>query len=76
MKNIEILAVKVKKATERLKRLTDENLKLKLEVEYLRKESACGRKQTSEYVVLRKNTEEAATKIERIIKKIDTAKVS
>jgi hypothetical protein len=76
MENIEILAVKVKKAAERLRRLTDENLKLKLEVEYLRKESERGRKQAGEYVVLRKNTEEAAAKIERIIKKIDTAKVS
>jgi regulator of replication initiation timing len=76
MGNIEILAVKVKKATERLKRLTDENLKLKLEVECLRKESERGRKHAVEYAVLRKNTEEAATKIERIIKKIDTTKVS
>jgi regulator of replication initiation timing len=76
MGNIDILAVKVKKAVDRLKRLTDENLKLKLEVEYLRKESERGRKQASEYVVLRKNTEESAAKIERIIKKIDTAKVS
>jgi regulator of replication initiation timing len=76
MGDIEILAVKVKKATEKLKRLIDENLKLKLEVEYLRKESERGRKQASEYAVLRKNTEEAAARIERIIKKIDTAKVS
>ncbi|MDR0820393.1 MAG: hypothetical protein LBN19_02580 [Endomicrobium sp.] len=76
MENIEILAVKVKKAAERLRRLTDENLKLRLEVEYLRKESERGRKQAGEYVSLRKNTEEAAAKIERIIKKIDTAKVS
>jgi regulator of replication initiation timing len=76
MENIEILAVKVKKAAERLKRLADENLKLKLEVEYLRKESERGRKHAGEYAVLRKNTEEAAAKIERIIKKIDTAKVS
>jgi regulator of replication initiation timing len=76
MGNIEILAVKIKKATERLKRLIDENFKLKLEVECLRKESERGRKHSGEYAMLRKNTEEAAAKIERIIKKIDTAKVS
>jgi regulator of replication initiation timing len=76
MENIEILAVKVKKVTERLKRLTDENLKLKLEVECLRRESERGRKHAGEYVMLRKNTEEAAAKIEKIIKKIDTAKGS
>jgi regulator of replication initiation timing len=76
MENVEILAIKVKKAAERLKRLTDENFKLKLEVEYLRKENELGRKQSGKYAVLRKNTAEAAAKIERIIKKIDTAKVS
>ncbi|MCA6079463.1 hypothetical protein [Candidatus Endomicrobiellum agilis] len=75
MKDIEILALKIKKTAEKLRKLTDENLKLKLEVEYLRKESERGRKQSSEYVVLRKNAEAAVTKIERIIKKIDTVKV-
>jgi regulator of replication initiation timing len=76
MGNIEILAVKVKKATERLKRLAEENLKLKLEVKCLRKESESGREHAGEYSVLKKNTEEAAAKIERVIKKIDTIKVS
>jgi regulator of replication initiation timing len=76
MKNIEILAAKVKKAAERLKRLTDENLKLKLEMECLRKESERGMKHAGEYAMLRKNTEEAAAKIEKIIKRIDTVKVS
>jgi regulator of replication initiation timing len=76
MGNVEILAVKIKKATERLKRLTDENFKLKLEVKCLRKESESDRKHAGEYSVLKKNTEEAAVKIERIIKKIDTTKVS
>jgi regulator of replication initiation timing len=76
MENVEVLAVKVKKAAERLKKLADENLKLKLEVEYLRKESERVRKQAGEYAGLRKNTEEAVAKIGRIIKKIDTTKVS
>jgi regulator of replication initiation timing len=70
MGNIEILAAKVKKVAERLKRLTDENLELKLEVECLRKWSERGRKHVGEYAMLRKNTEEAAAKIERIIKKL------
>ena len=75
MGNIEVLALKVRKAAEKLKKLTDENLKLKLEVEYLRKESDRVRKQSSEYMALKKSSEEAADKIERIIKKIDTVKV-
>lgn len=76
MGNIEILAVKIKKTAERLKRLADENLKLKLELECLRKESELCRKRAGEHTMLRKNIEAAAIKIERIIKKIDTAKVS
>jgi hypothetical protein len=76
MGNIEILSLKVKKAVERLKRLSDENNKLRVEVEYLRKESERNKKQFSEYVILRKNTEMVVAKIERIIKKIDTTKVS
>ncbi|MCA6071309.1 MAG: hypothetical protein LE168_02815 [Endomicrobium sp.] len=76
MGNIEILATMVKKATERLKKLSDENHKLKVEIEYLRKESERSRRQAGEYLVLRRNADEAVTKIERIIKKIDTAKVS
>jgi regulator of replication initiation timing len=76
MGNVEILAVKVKKTTEKLRKLADENNKLKLEVEYLRKENERNKRQFGEYLVLRKNTEAAVIKIERIIKKIDTAKVS
>ncbi|GHT37590.1 hypothetical protein AGMMS49593_04990 [Endomicrobiia bacterium] len=76
MENIDILAVKVKKTAEKLKKITDENNKLKLEVEYLRKDNERNKRQFGEYLVLRKNTEAAVVKIERIIKKIDTAKVS
>ncbi|GHT34445.1 hypothetical protein AGMMS49592_4280 [Endomicrobiia bacterium] len=75
MENIDILAVKVKKTAEKLKKITDENNKLKLEVEYLRKDNERNKRQFGEYLVLRKNTEAAVIKIERIIKKIDTAKV-
>ncbi|MDR3275572.1 MAG: hypothetical protein LBS81_06475 [Endomicrobium sp.] len=74
MDNIEILTVKVKKTVEKLKILIEENHKFRLELEYLRKEHERIRKQVSEYVILKKNAEEAAVKIERIIKKIDTAK--
>lgn len=76
MENVEILAVKVRKITERLKKLSEENHKLKVELEYLRKENERSRRQVGEYLVLKRNADEVATKIERIIKKIDTARVS
>ncbi len=76
MENIEILAVKVKKTAENLKKFTNENHKLKLEVEYLLKENERNKGLASEYASLKRNTEEAAARIERIMKKIDTAKVS
>ncbi|MDR3196196.1 MAG: hypothetical protein LBT58_05425 [Endomicrobium sp.] len=75
MENIEILTVKVKKAAENLRKITNENHKLKLEVEYLRKENERNRGVVSEYAALKRNAQEAASRIERIMKKIDTAKV-
>ena len=75
MGNLDILAVKVKKKAEKLKKLTDENLRLKAEVDFLRKENELNRKKVSEYAVLKENSENAAVKIERILKKIDTVKV-
>jgi seryl-tRNA synthetase len=75
MKNIEILFVKVKKTVEKLKKLTAENHKLKVELEYLRNENERTKKQVGEYLFLKRHTEEAVVKIERIIKKIDTSKV-
>ncbi|MCL2335683.1 MAG: hypothetical protein FWC57_06430 [Endomicrobia bacterium] len=72
MGNIEILSLKVKKAAERLKKLNDENLRLKAEVEFLRKESEINGKKIGEYAALKANAESAAVKIERILKKIDT----
>jgi hypothetical protein len=76
MCNIDILAIKVKKSVEKLKKLSDENYRLRLELEYLRKESERSKIQIGKYLLLRRNAEEVATKIERIIKKIDIAKVS
>jgi regulator of replication initiation timing len=75
VESVEILALQIEKTVEKLKRLNDENCRLKLEVEYLRKESERTKRQVGEYVLLKKNTELAACKIERIIKKIDTVKV-
>lgn len=75
MGNIDILAVKVKKTAEKLKKLNDENLRLKAEVNFLRKENENNRKKISEYSILKENAENAAVKIERILKKIDTVKV-
>jgi regulator of replication initiation timing len=74
MENIDILSVKVKKISESLKKITNENHKLKLEVEYLRKENERNIGIASEYVVLKRNAQDAAARIERIMKKIDTAK--
>ncbi|MDR2645176.1 MAG: hypothetical protein LBB44_04260 [Endomicrobium sp.] len=76
MENIEILAVKVKKAAENLKKFTNENHKLKLEVEYLRKENERNRSIVSEYTALKRNAKETVSRVERIMKKIDTVKVS
>jgi hypothetical protein len=76
MGNIEILSVKVKKASEKLKKLSDENLRLKAEVDFLRKENENNRKKIGEYAILKENAAVAALKIERILKKIDTAKAS
>lgn len=75
MENVEVLAMQIKKVVEKLKRLNDENCRLKLEVEYLKKENERSKKQMSEYILLKKNTELAVCRIERIIKKIDTVKV-
>jgi len=76
MENIEILSVKIEKTVEKLKKLSEENNKLRLEVEYLRKENEHSKKQVGEYILLRKNAESAAARIEKIIKKIDTVKIS
>lgn len=76
MGNLEILSLKVKKTAERLKKLNDENLRLKAEVSFLRKENESNRKKIGEYIILKENAATAVTKIERILKKIDTAKVS
>ena len=75
MGNIEILSLKIKKASEKLKKLNNENLRLKAEVDFLRKENENNRKKIGEYAILKANAADAATKIERILKKIDTAKV-
>lgn len=75
MGNLEILSVKVKKTAERLKKLQDENLRLKAEVDFLRKENDDNRKKIGEYALLKGNTANAVVKIERILKKIDTVKV-
>jgi seryl-tRNA synthetase len=76
MGNLEILSLKVKKTAERLKKLNDENLRLKVEIEFLRKENEKNSKKIGEYAALKENAADAVTKIERILKKIDTAKVS
>jgi seryl-tRNA synthetase len=76
MGDFEILSSKVKKVIEKLKKLDGENHKLKLEVDYLKKENEQNKKKIGQYIVLERNSQEVVSKIERIIKKIDTLKVS
>jgi molecular chaperone GrpE (heat shock protein) len=53
MGNLEILSLKVKKTAERLKKLNDENLRLKAEISFLRKENENNRKKIGEYSILK-----------------------
>ncbi|MDR1696216.1 MAG: hypothetical protein LBR69_06275 [Endomicrobium sp.] len=83
MGNLEILSVKVKKAAERIKKLNYENMKLKAEIESLNKtlgfyeqERKKYSQKMNEFAQIEKNAEHAILKIERILKKIDTAKAS
>ncbi|MDR0401651.1 MAG: hypothetical protein LBH27_01445 [Endomicrobium sp.] len=75
MDNVEILVVQIKKIIEKLKILDNENRRLKLEIEYLRKEYERSKKHAAECVLLKRNVGLAICKIERIVKKIDTIKV-
>ncbi|MDR2395645.1 MAG: hypothetical protein LBD57_03455 [Endomicrobium sp.] len=75
MGDFEILSLKVKKAVEKLKKLDSENCKLKLELDYLKKENEQNKKKLSQYIILKRNSQEVISKVERIIKKIDTLKV-
>jgi seryl-tRNA synthetase len=75
MRDLEILSSKVKKVVEKLQKLDSENRKLKLELDYLKKENEKNKKKLGQYVVLERNSQEVVSKIERIIKKIDTMKV-
>jgi seryl-tRNA synthetase len=75
MGDFEILSLKVKKVVEKLKKLDSENCKLKLELDYLKKENEQNKKKLSQYIILKRNSQEVISKVERIIKKIDTLKV-
>lgn len=75
MGDLEILSLKVKKVVEKLKKLDSENCKLKLELDYLKKENEQNKKELSRYIILKRNSQEVVSKVERIIKKIDTLKV-
>jgi seryl-tRNA synthetase len=75
MRDFEILSLKVKKVVEKLQKLDSENHKLKVELDYLKKENEQNKKKLGQYSVLKRNSQEVVSKIERIIKKIDTVKV-
>jgi regulator of replication initiation timing len=76
MENVDILVFKIRNVLKKIKKLAGENSKLKLEVEYLRKEKERSKKHLNECVVLKSNIAEATVKIEKIIKKIDTMKAT
>jgi len=71
---LEVLTLKVKKTAENLNSLKEENIRLKTELAYLQKERESNKKKISENAVLRDKNEQAAIRIERILKKIDTLK--
>ena len=75
MGDFEILSLKVKKAVEKLKKLDSENRRLRVELEYLKKENEANKRKISQYIVLKRNSQEVISRVERIIKKIDTVKV-
>jgi seryl-tRNA synthetase len=75
MGDFEILSSKVKKIAGKLKKLDSENYKLKIELDYLKKENEENKKKIGQYIILKRNSQEVVSKIERIIKKIDTIKV-
>ncbi|MDR1260012.1 MAG: hypothetical protein LBJ68_01360 [Endomicrobium sp.] len=75
MNDIDILTTKINEVMKKLKILNMKNHMLMLELEYFKKECEYNKKQINGYTILKKNTEEAVIKIERIIKKIDTIRV-
>ena len=75
MESIELLALKVKKVSGKLKELSQENARLKAEIEFLRKETDQNRKKLNEYSGFKENAKAAQVKLERLLKKIDTVKI-
>jgi len=75
MENVELLALKVKKISAKLKEINQENIKLKAEVEFLRRETENNRKRLNEYSSFKENAKLAQVKLERLLKKIDTVKI-
>ncbi|MDR0617301.1 MAG: hypothetical protein LBG23_00740 [Endomicrobium sp.] len=70
MGDFEILSLKVKKAVEKLKKLDSENRRLRVELEYLKKENEANKRKISQYIVLKRNSQEVISRVERIIKKL------
>ena len=70
MGDFEILSLKVKKAVEKLKKLDSENRRLMVELEYLKKENEANKRKISQYIVLKRNSQEVISRVERIIKKL------
>jgi regulator of replication initiation timing len=74
MENLDILALKVSKAAEKIKKLSDENIRLRIELNHYKTENDSKSETLSQHLALKKNAQSACVKIERLLKKIDTLK--
>ena len=68
------LAAKQQKTLEMLQKLQRENSRMKVELEFIKTENKRYLKYMNDYEVLEKKVRRCVSIIERIIKKIDTAK--
>ncbi|MDR0985158.1 MAG: hypothetical protein LBL53_01565 [Endomicrobium sp.] len=70
MDYIEVLSLKVEEVLIKFKKLNDENCRLKLEIEYLRKELLRNKQYMDEYIIRKRNINKAVIKLEKIIRKL------
>ncbi|MDR2709479.1 MAG: hypothetical protein LBC07_05855 [Elusimicrobiota bacterium] len=71
---IQQLTLKQQELLKTAKILREENAKMKLKLQFLEENASKHRQDMNEYEFLKKKVEKAIIKIERLIKKIDTAK--
>ncbi|MDR3048689.1 MAG: hypothetical protein LBV16_02455 [Elusimicrobiota bacterium] len=71
---LNVLSAKVQKLTAKCKEISDKNVKLNVEIDFLRLENKTNATKAAEYVLLKKNVENSIVKVERILRKIETFK--